>query len=313
MNKLFSIIFYQQQNPIWHYKQFIYKINISYFNNAIWAFLLTIVLFLLLLSFMCFIIYSKNFYTTIILFISLFTLSFSWYYTQSYIDFTVESSFHKRKLYFGVIFLIITEFFFFFTFFYSYGHLSLSPSIELGVAWPPQNLYTIIIWGIPLINTILLIFSSITLEYAKSKWELNAQINLHHKFDYKFFRTYNNSLILTIILGLIFILLQIIEFSVAFFTINDNSFSSIFFLITGCHGLHVIVGLFWLLWVYKENKKSVLIFQKTSLYGATLYWHFVDCIWIFVIFFLYFLNGPIPNSSNNTLYIYLNDLLAWVL
>ena len=114
MNKLFSIIFYQQQNPIWHYKQFIYKINISYFNNAIWAFLLTIVLFLLLLSFMCFIIYSKNFYTTIILFISLFTLSFSWYYTQSYIDFTVESSFHKRKLYFGVIFLIITEFFFFF-------------------------------------------------------------------------------------------------------------------------------------------------------------------------------------------------------
>lgn len=313
MNRLFSIIAYKQQQSIWYYQQAIYKINISYFNNSIWSLLLTNILFLLLLNFMCYIVYSITFSITVFIILSLLTLSCSWYYIQSYIDFNIEANLMKRKLYLGVIFLIMTEFAFFFTFFYSYGHLSLSPSIELGIAWPPQNTYTIILCGIPLINTILLIFSSITLEYAKKKWELFSQTNLHLNKEYNFYLTYRNTLLLTIFLGLIFIIFQAIEFSVAFFTLNDNSFSSIFFFITGCHGLHVIVGLIWLIWVYKNNGTSTSIFQKTSLYAATLYWHFVDCIWIFVIFFLYFLNGPIPNSFNNNFIIYFNDILTWFL
>lgn len=176
----------------------------------------------------------------------------------------------------GIILFIISEIFFFISFFWAYFHSSLAPSIEIGQLWPPQGIKPFNPFDIPLINTIILISSGITITWS------------HHSILNKNFFERNKRLIFTVILGLYFTLLQIIEYYESPFSIADSIYGSSFFIATGFHGLHVIIGtIFLFICLLRIN---YLHFSKTHHFGfeaAAWYWHFVDVIWLFLYISIY--------------------------
>jgi len=96
--------------------------------------------------------------------------------------------------------------------------------------------------------------------------------------------------ICTIVLGLWFLYIQYYEYNHLSFTISDSVYASVFYTLTGFHGLHVLVGTIFLISQYYIKFKYVNK-RTNSLTMAVLYWHFVDIIWIFLWFFIYFFNN----------------------
>ena len=176
----------------------------------------------------------------------------------------------------GIILFIASEVFFFISFFWSFFHRRISPTIELGQIWPPQSVKTFNPIRIPLLNTILLLSSGITITWS------------HHEILIKRYKKSKFSLSLTILLGIIFTLFQGFEYIEAPFCIADSRFGSTFFMATGFHGLHVIIGSLFLFISLKRFNK--LINSNNHLVGfecAAWYWHFVDVVWLFLYSMLY--------------------------
>nr|WIL10298.1 cytochrome c oxidase subunit III [Nothopoda sp.] len=133
---------------------------------------------------------------------------------------------------------------------------------------------------IPMLNTFILISSSITITLS------HLYMNKGKK------KMMLNSLIITIILGLIFTYFQYTEYKNSFFNINDSCYGSIFFTLTGLHGIHVILGNLVLKFcTFKMIFMEDLINKFDSFEMGVWYWHFVDLMWLFVIYSLYFLNN----------------------
>ena len=176
----------------------------------------------------------------------------------------------------GFLLFIISEFMLFFSFFWTFFHNSLAPAIDLGNLWPPLGINTINYRSLPLLGTCTLLSSGFILTLSHESIIFGNKIKtLRH-------------LLLTIILGTIFILLQITEYNYAEYNISDSIYGSIFYITTGLHGLHVFIGVLFLLFaffrIYKDN------FTSEHLLGyefAIYYWHFVDIIWLFVFLSYY--------------------------
>nr|BBU67671.1 cytochrome oxidase subunit 3 [Polistes riparius] len=181
-----------------------------------------------------------------------------------------------KNLKLGMILFIISEIFFFISLFWTYFHSSLSPSIEIGGLWPPKNIIMLNPYSIPLLNSIILISSGITITWSHHSLLFNK--------NFKAILT----LIQTINLGMFFTLCQIHEYFETSFTIADSIFGSIFFLTTGFHGIHVIIGtIFLIICLIRMIKKH---FSKNHHFGyeaAIWYWHFVDIVWLFVYTWIY--------------------------
>nr|YP_009529035.1 cytochrome c oxidase subunit III [Appias remedios]YP_010852826.1 cytochrome c oxidase subunit III [Appias lalage]AXU98829.1 cytochrome c oxidase subunit 3 [Appias remedios]WGL40245.1 cytochrome c oxidase subunit III [Appias lalage] len=182
----------------------------------------------------------------------------------------------SKGLRWGMILFIISEVFFFISFFWAFFHSSLAPNIELGTMWPPVNITPFNPFQIPLLNTIILISSGLTVTWAH-----------HSLMNNNFSQTYQ-SLLLTIILGFYFSMLQAYEYYEAPFTISDSVYGSTFFMATGFHGLHVIIGTIFLLTCFIRLINNH--FSSTHHFGfeaAAWYWHFVDVVWLFLYISIY--------------------------
>lgn len=176
----------------------------------------------------------------------------------------------------GIILFIVSEILFFFSFFWAYFHSSLAPTIEIGQLWPPIGIKSFNPFDIPLMNTIILISSGLTVTWS------------HHSILNKNLKERIKSLLLTILLGIYFTSLQLIEYIEAPFTIADSVYGSTFFIATGFHGLHVIIGTLFLFFCY--IRISSLHFSSNHHFGfeaATWYWHFVDVVWLFLYISIY--------------------------
>lgn len=176
----------------------------------------------------------------------------------------------------GIILFIISEIFFFISFFWAFFHSSLSPRIELGQLWPPCGIKPFNPFDIPLLNTIILVSSGLTITWS------------HHALLTNNFLERKNSLSITIFLGIYFTCLQLLEYIEAPFTIADSIYGSTFFIATGFHGLHVIIGTLFLLFSLIRIKN--LHFSSLHHFGfeaATWYWHFVDVVWLFLFISIY--------------------------
>nr|YP_006665927.1 cytochrome c oxidase subunit III [Leucoptera malifoliella]AER38732.1 cytochrome c oxidase subunit 3 [Leucoptera malifoliella] len=181
-----------------------------------------------------------------------------------------------KGLKWGMILFIISEIFFFISFFWAFFHSSLSPNIEIGLSWPPLNIQPFNPFKIPLLNTIILISSGISI-----KWAHHAMLN--NNFNQTF-----ESLTITIMLGLYFTILQTYEYIEASFTISNSIYGSTFFMATGFHGLHVIIGTLFLMICLIRHKNYH--FNKIHHFGfeaAIWYWHFVDVVWLFLFVSIY--------------------------
>lgn len=183
----------------------------------------------------------------------------------------------QRGLNMGVALFITSEALLFLAIFWAYFHSALSPTVELGAQWPPKGIEAVNPFELPLINTVLLLSSGFTVTYA------------HHSLIEADRKGTLYGLIITIILAIIFTLFQFVEYSVSLFNISDGVFGSCFYLGTGFHGLHVIVGTIFLsvgLWralAYHSTENHHL-----GLESGILYWHFVDVIWIFLFISIYY-------------------------
>lgn len=177
---------------------------------------------------------------------------------------------------FGIILFITSEVFFFVSFFWAYFHRSLSPTIEIGVIWPPIGISPFNPFQVPLLNTAILLSSGITVT-----WTHHRIINNNHSQT-------SIGLTITILLGFYFTLLQAYEYYEAPFTFADSIYGSTFFIATGFHGLHVIIGSIFLFICIMRHIKCH--FSSTHHFGfeaAAWYWHFVDVVWLFLFVSIY--------------------------
>nr|YP_010502880.1 cytochrome c oxidase subunit III [Exitianus nanus]UXD78657.1 cytochrome c oxidase subunit III [Exitianus nanus] len=171
----------------------------------------------------------------------------------------------------GMILFIMSEVLFFSSFFWAFFHSSLSPAIEIGMQWPPMGIKPFNPMSIPLLNTMILLSSGISIT-----WAHNSIVNNN-------FTQTMQSMILTIMLGVYFSILQAIEYYEAPFTIADSVYGSTFFMGTGFHGMHVIIGTIFI--GVSTLRILKLHFSKTHHTGfeaAAWYWHFVDVVWLFL-------------------------------
>nr|YP_009727425.1 cytochrome c oxidase subunit III [Diamesus osculans]QIA46739.1 cytochrome c oxidase subunit III [Diamesus osculans] len=176
----------------------------------------------------------------------------------------------------GMILFITSEVFFFISFFWGFFHSSLSPSIELGLMWPPKGIETFNPIQIPLLNTLILITSGLTVTWA------------HHSLMENNFKQTTQSLFLTVLLGIYFSILQGYEYMEAPFTIADAVYGSSFFMATGFHGIHVIIGTsFLLVCLIRHINNHFSCIHHFGFEAAAWYWHFVDVVWLFLYISMY--------------------------
>nr|YP_010297088.1 cytochrome c oxidase subunit III [Plator insolens]UMI39148.1 cytochrome c oxidase subunit III [Plator insolens] len=211
-------------------------------------------------------------------FFFLFVLMFFWW--RDVVRESTFQGFHTSMvlsgLMVGMILFIVSEIFFFISFFWGFFHSSLSPTIELGVMWPPQGVSPFNPFQVPLLNTVILLASGVTITWCH---QLLSSNNMEYALK---------SLMMTWLLGLYFLMLQGFEYYMASFGISDSVFGSVFFMATGFHGFHVIVGTVFLLsmWFRMMNKH----FSYSHYFGfeaAAWYWHFVDVVWLFLFSVIY--------------------------
>jgi len=176
----------------------------------------------------------------------------------------------------GIILFITSEVFFFLSFFWAFFHSSLSPNIELGIIWPPIGIYPFNPLKIPLLNTIILLSSGVTITWA------------HHALLKNNYSQTLQSLVLTIILGIYFTILQGYEYLEASFSIADSIYGSSFFIATGFHGLHVIIGtIFIITIIFRHYSPHFSNQHHFGFEAAAWYWHFVDVVWLFLYITIY--------------------------
>lgn len=213
--------------------------------------------------------------------LSLIGLTFSCYYWFK--DIIIEGTYvgeHTEKvqkgLNLGFILFVISEICVFFGLFFSYFYNALVPAIEVGGLWPPVGIITLDYKAVPLLNTLILLSSGFSIT-ACHNYILNRDFS--KSFVY---------LLITIILGLIFIFFQYIEYYSSAFTISDSVFGSSFFILTGTHGLHIIIGtIFLILTLIRLGLSHYTNFHHIQFSAAAIYWHFLDAVWLVLYFVLY--------------------------
>jgi cytochrome c oxidase subunit 3 len=148
--------------------------------------------------------------------------------------------------------------------------------------WPPvKDAATGERWELPVeitaVNTAFLIASSFTLWWGE------------HRLKHGDRRGLERGLLVSILLGVTFLAIQVNEYIHLGFTPQDQAFGSAFYTLTGFHGLHVFVGLCLLLMCYVRAKRAH-DFSPTSatpLGASSMYWHFVDVVWVFLFILVY--------------------------
>lgn len=180
----------------------------------------------------------------------------------------------------GMILFIVSEIMFFFAFFWAFFHASLAPSIAIGCIWPPEGIEVLNPWGLPLLNTVILLSSGVSIT-----WAHRALIIPGSK---KARRDVIIALIITVSFGIVFTLCQLYEYASASFSINDGIYGSVFYMATGFHGFHVLIGTILLIvTLFRQIFYHFTATHHVGFEAAAWYWHFVDVVWIFLYIMVY--------------------------
>ena len=187
---------------------------------------------------------------------------------------------------YGMIMFIASEVMFFVAWFWIFfemalfhGHRTLSSIEEVRAAWatwPPAGIETVPAWNLPLVNTLTLLLSGTTVTWA------------HHALLHNDRKGLINGLALTVGLGILFSFVQAYEYIHAPFAFKDSIYGATFFMATGFHGFHVIVGtIFLLVCLFRAMAGGFTPKQHFGFEAAAWYWHFVDVVWLFLFAAIY--------------------------
>ena len=198
---------------------------------------------------------------------------------------------------YGMILFIASEVMFFVAWFWAFFNSALFPADAVhatrdaifgcgpGTAagacavpgtWPPKGIETFDPWHLPLLNTLILLTSGTTVTWA------------HHALLENDRKGLKWGLILTILLGLTFTCVQAYEYSHAHFHFSGNIYGATFFMATGFHGAHVIIGsIFLIVCLFRAMAGHFTPKQHLGFEFAAWYWHFVDVVWLFLFACIY--------------------------
>jgi cytochrome c oxidase subunit 3 len=185
---------------------------------------------------------------------------------------------------YGMILFIASEVMFFVAWFWAYFNSALFPADThqfvrdqlFGGVWPPKGIETFDPWHLPLLNTLILLTSGTTVTWAHHALLENDREGLKW------------GLILTITLGLAFTCVQAYEYSHAAFHFSGNIYGATFFMATGFHGAHVIIGTtFLIVCLIRAYLGQFTPTQHLGFEFAAWYWHFVDVVWLFLFSCIY--------------------------
>jgi cytochrome c oxidase subunit 3 len=187
---------------------------------------------------------------------------------------------------YGMTLFIASEVMFFVGFFWAFFHFALYPDHVLhpvdvheavNTLWPPPGIYTFDAFRIPLLNTMILLLSGCAVTWA------------HHSLLENDSKHLIMALGITVLLGMSFTCFQVLEYSTAPFHFSGGGiYPSVFFLATGFHGFHVIVGTTFLLVCWFRARDGQFTVQRHfGFEAAAWYWHFVDVVWLFLFVFIY--------------------------
>jgi len=203
-------------------------------------------------------------------------------------DHTPVVQLHHR---YGMILFIASEVMFFVAWFWAYFDASLYPGEAIqfsrteltGGHWPPDGIETFDPWHLPLINTLILLTSGTTVTWA------------HHALLEDNREELKWGLILTVGLGALFTVFQVYEYQHAAFGFSGHIYGATFFMATGFHGFHVIVGtIFLLVCLLRAMNGGFTPNQHFGFEAAAWYWHFVDVVWLFLFVVIYIIGAGTP-------------------
>ncbi|MBI3435117.1 MAG: cytochrome c oxidase subunit 3 [Proteobacteria bacterium] len=206
---------------------------------------------------------------------------------------------HKRVVQishrYGMILFIASEVMFFVAWFWAYFNTALFPADALQVAreqllgghWPPQGIETFNPWHLPLLNTLILLTSGTTVTWA------------HHALLHDDREGLKWGLICTILLGLTFTAVQAYEYAHAAFNFKGNIYGATFFMATGFHGAHVIIGtIFLIVCLGRAYAGHFTPKQHLGFEFAAWYWHFVDVVWLFLFACIYVWGAGVQSAAH---------------
>jgi cytochrome c oxidase subunit 3 len=182
---------------------------------------------------------------------------------------------------YGFILFIMSEVMFFAAWFWSFFKHAMYPMPAIGGVWPPEGIEVFDPWHLPLINTLILLCSG-----AACTWAHHALVHENNRKDIK------SGLLLSVVLGVIFTIFQAYEYSHAAFGFGGNIYGANFFMATGFHGFHVIVGTIFLFICYLRTVRGHFTPENhIGFEAAAWYWHFVDVVWLFLFAAVYIWGG----------------------
>jgi cytochrome c oxidase subunit 3 len=187
-----------------------------------------------------------------------------------------HSGITKIGMRYGMMLFIASEVMFFVAFFWAYFDASLFPKEATGFVWPPEGIETFDPFHLPFLMTLVLLLSGTTVTWA------------HHALQQGKNQEAAQALGITVVLGVFFSILQIYEYSHAAFGFTEGIYPSTFFMATGFHGFHVVIGTIFLAVCWWRTVKGH--FSPNSHFGfeaAAWYWHFVDVVWLFLFASIY--------------------------
>jgi cytochrome c oxidase subunit III len=199
-----------------------------------------------------------------------------------------SQGFHTRVVQishrYGMILFIASEVMFFVAWFWAYFNTALFPADMhqvvrdqfLGGVWPPKGIETFDPWHLPLLNTLILLTSGTTVTWA------------HHALLENDRQGLKWGLLLTIVLGAAFTCVQAYEYSHAAFHYSGHIYGATFFMATGFHGAHVLIGTtFLIVCLIRAYLGHFTPTQHLGFEFAAWYWHFVDVVWLFLFACIY--------------------------
>ena len=181
----------------------------------------------------------------------------------------------RHGLRLGMALFIASEVMFFAGFFWAFfnGALGINPSVS---QWPPAGIEPLHTWSLPFINTLILLSSGATLTWA------------HHGVSKGNQRQSVLGLVVTVALGILFLSLQMVEYGEATFKFTEGVYPSVFYMATGFHGFHVLVGVcFLIVCTLRAQTGHFTPGQHVGFEAAAWYWHFVDVVWLFLFVWVY--------------------------
>ena len=220
-------------------------------------------------------------------FFTLFTMFFWWkdVIKEGRVD-KEHTPIVQKGLKIGMLLFIISEIMFFFAFFFSFFHATVFPidifvdfwPVKEGI-WPPEGIKTLDAWDVPFMNTLILLLSGTSVTWAHYGLLNNDKESLVQGLG------------VTVLLGFIFSGFQVYEYVHALnhnFDFTSSVYGANFYMATGFHGFHVLVGtIFLAVCFFRARSDHFTEDNHLGFEFAAWYWHFVDVVWLFLFCFVY--------------------------